>query len=188
MIFRSSYTQLYNHHSTIADRRPEVECTRGRLCGAPKCYCKCVWIPCRRNRRNQGREPEAERDFAAKWDVPSQGTQISSLDAHIKSILLLNHLAKTFDVKTGEKSGFAAHPLILQAIQVAFFSGGSKKRSALGLRYPADFNPMPNETIAFILTIVSPEPGPAPPSTPGSVYVADADTLAKLHHLDTCTH
>ncbi|KAH9909443.1 uncharacterized protein BXZ73DRAFT_109653 [Epithele typhae] len=60
-------------------------------------------------------------------------------------------LLKTHDTGTDKKSGFAESQVIQNAIQLTFFGN---PEASLGFRFPDRFNPIPNEVLAFLMTVV----------------------------------
>ncbi|KAI0688820.1 hypothetical protein C8Q76DRAFT_803281 [Earliella scabrosa] len=58
---------------------------------------------------------------------------------------------KTFNIQTGNKSpGLAEHTFIVKAAKLAFFA----HPSSIGFVHPTFFDPMPEEAIAFLLTVI----------------------------------
>ncbi|RPD57368.1 hypothetical protein L227DRAFT_474186, partial [Lentinus tigrinus ALCF2SS1-6] len=73
-----------------------------------------------------------------------------ALSERMINVVCISFTSK-FDLDAGTKSHFAENKFISTAIGIAFFSN---PKSSVGFQYPSRFNPMPQPTIAFILTVI----------------------------------
>ncbi|CDO70681.1 hypothetical protein BN946_scf184779.g4 [Trametes cinnabarina] len=58
---------------------------------------------------------------------------------------------KDINTSTGIRSGFSENRFIPQVVQLAFFPN---VRHGIGYKYSSMFNPIPVETVAFVLTVI----------------------------------
>ncbi|KAH9923116.1 uncharacterized protein BXZ73DRAFT_51115, partial [Epithele typhae] len=102
---------------------------------------------------------QAEKAITDAWQV-AYASHTKNRDAPPyeldQRMIRLASPSLTFDIRPHEETTrdrFAENNVVFEAISATFFDSGDG-HSSMGFQYPERFNPLPNESIAFVMTII----------------------------------